>query len=242
VRLERVKSHVEIVVSDSGIGISAEFIPHLFERFRQADASITRSHGGLGLGLAISRHLVELQGGRIFAESDGPGTGATFRVELPVRSVYAAAPAGDREHPHAPAASGAIVVPRLDGIRILAVDDDRDALALVREILEATGATVTTADSGRTALDKVARAGFDVLVVDLGMPEMNGFDLIEAIRQSSDAHVREIPAAALTAFARSEDRTRAMRSGFQMHLAKPIEPGELMAATAMLARQARVRE
>jgi PAS domain S-box-containing protein len=242
VRLERVNSHVEIAVSDSGVGISAAFLPHLFERFRQADASISRSHGGLGLGLAISRHLVELQGGRIFAESEGPGTGATFRVELPVRSVYASRPAADREHPQAATATGVIVVPRLDGIRILAVDDDRDALSLVREILESTGATVTTADSGKTALDKIARASFDVLVVDLGMPEMNGFDLIEAIRQSSDAHVREIPAAALTAFARSEDRTRAMRSGFQMHLAKPIEPGELMAATAMLARQARVRE
>jgi len=242
VRLERVNSHVEIAVSDSGVGISAAFLPHLFERFRQADASISRSHGGLGLGLAISRHLVELQGGRIFAESEGPGTGATFRVELPVRSVYASRPAADREHPQAATATGVIVVPRLDGIRILAVDDDVDALSLVREILESTGATVTTADSGKTALEKIARASFDVLVVDLGMPEMNGFDLIEAIRHSSDAHVRGIPAAALTAFARSEDRTRAMRGGFQMHLAKPIEPGELMAATAMLARQARVRE
>jgi CheY-like chemotaxis protein len=185
---------------------------------------------------------VELQGGRIFAESDGPGTGATFRVELPVRSVYAAEPAAGREHPHAPVAAGAITVPRLDGIRILAVDDDRDALALVREILEATGATVTTADSGHAALDKIARGSFDVLVADLGMPDMNGFDLLEKIRRSGDAHVRDIPAAALTAFARSDDRTRALRSGFQMHLAKPIEPGELMAAAATLARQARLRE
>jgi PAS domain S-box-containing protein len=242
VRLERVNSHVEIVVSDSGVGIPAEFLPHVFERFRQADASIGRSHGGLGLGLAISRHLVELQGGRIFAESDGPGTGATFRVELPVRSVYAAEPAAGREHPDAPLAPASITVPRLDGIRILAVDDDRDALELVREILEATGATITTADSGHAALDKIARGSFDVLVADLGMPDMNGFDLIEEIRRSGDAHVRNIPAAALTAFARSDDRTRALRSGFQMHLAKPIEPGELMAAAATLARQGRVRE
>ncbi|MGH9422158.1 MAG: PAS domain S-box protein, partial [Thermoanaerobaculia bacterium] len=176
VRLEPVNSHVEIAVSDTGIGIAPEFIPHLFERFRQADASIGRAHGGLGLGLAISRHLVELQGGRIFAESEGIGKGATFRVELPVRSVYAVEAVGDREHPHAPIALGAITVPRLDGIRILAVDDDRDALALVREILEATGATVTTADSGQAALDKVARGGCDVLVADLGMPGMNGFD------------------------------------------------------------------
>src|SRR5207248_7840822 len=145
---------------------------------------------------------------------------------------YATRSAGDREHPHAPADRGPIVVPRLDGIRILAVDDDRDALALLREILEATGATVITADSGKSALDKLARARADVLVADLGMPEMNGFQLIEQIRQSADDQVREIPAAALTAFARSEDRTRALRSGFHMHLSKPIDPGELMAATA----------
>jgi PAS domain S-box-containing protein len=241
VRLERVNSHVEIVVSDSGVGISAEFLPHLFERFRQADATIGRSHGGLGLGLAISRHLVELQGGRIFAESAGLGKGAAFRVELPVRSVYASEPVDWREHPDAPVTPGPMVVPRLEGIRILAVDDDRDALALVREILEATGATVITADSGQNALDKITSGTYHVLVADLGMANMNGFDLIEAIRRSTDARIREIPAAALTAFARSDDRTRALRSGFQMHLAKPIEPGELMAAIATLARQARVR-
>ena len=157
VRLERVNSHVEITVSDTGVGIPAEFLPHVFDRFRQADAGISRTRGGLGLGLAITRHLVELQGGRIFAESDGPGKGATFRIELPLRSASAAAPVEEREHPQAPQVEHHIAVPQLHGIRILAVDDDRDALALVREILEATGATVATADSGQHALDLLER-------------------------------------------------------------------------------------
>ena len=177
------------------------------------------------------------------AESEGFGKGATFRVELPVRSVYALDAVEERAHPQAPVAAAAIVVPRLEGVRILAVDDDRDALALVREILEATGATVTTAHSGQAALDKVALGAVDVLVADLGMPGMNGFDLIAAIRAIERcAGSSDIPAAALTAFARSDDRTRALRSGFQLHLAKPIEPGELMAATATLARQVHARE
>jgi CheY-like chemotaxis protein len=130
-------------------------------------------------------------------------------------------------------------VPRLDGVRILVVDDDRDALALSREILEVTGATVTTADSGQDALDKLAKGFADVLIADLGMPRMDGFELIEKIRASCEIAIREIPAAALTAFARSEDRIRAMRSGFEVHLSKPIEPGELMAAAAALARRKR---
>jgi PAS domain S-box-containing protein len=243
VRLERVNSHLEIVVSDTGAGISAEFLPHVFDRFRQADAGINRARGGLGLGLAIARHLVELQGGRIFAESDGPGTGATFRVELPVRSANAAAPAEEREHPQAPRGrEHQIAVPQLNGIRILAVDDDRDALALVREILEATGATVTTADSGQHALDLLERMTPDVLLADLGMPTMSGFDLIDWVRRSERPAIRELPAAALTAYARSEDRTKALRSGFQLHLSKPVDPGELMAAMAALAKRAGATE
>lgn len=239
VRLERVNSHVEITVSDNGIGIAPEFLPHLFERFSQADAGANRVHSGLGLGLAISRHLVELQGGRISAHSEGLGHGSTFRIELPVRGV--AAPVGGeiRVHPAAPDSTGTLRVPRLDGIRILVVDDDRDALALSREILEVTGATVTTADSGQDALDKLGKGIADVLIADLGMPRMDGFELIARIRASGEAAIREMPAAALTAFARSEDRTRAMRSGFEMHLSKPIEPGELMAAAATLARRKR---
>jgi CheY-like chemotaxis protein/two-component sensor histidine kinase len=243
VRLERVNSHLEIVVSDTGAGIPAEFLPHVFDRFRQADAGINRARGGLGLGLAIARHLVELQGGRIFAESDGPGKGATFRVELPVRSANAAAPAEGREHPQAPLGDEhKIAVPQLNGIRILAVDDDRDALALVREILEATGASVATADSGQQALDLLESMKPDVLLADLGMPQMSGFDLIDLVRRSERPAIRDIPAAALTAYARSEDRTKALRSGFQLHLAKPVDPGELMAAMASLAKRAGATE
>jgi PAS domain S-box-containing protein len=236
VRLERVNSHVEITVSDTGTGIPAEFLPYVFDRFRQADAGINREHSGLGLGLAITRHLVELQGGRISAASDGRGKGATFRVELPLRVVHVSS-LETREHPQTPRAPTSIVVPQLTGIRILAVDDDRDTLALVREILEVTGATVTTADSAQDALQKLDRTHPHVLLADLGMPQMTGLELIDRIRRSDDPLIREIPAAALTAFVRSEDRTKALRSGFQIHLAKPVDPGELMAAMASLAKR-----
>jgi CheY-like chemotaxis protein len=242
VRLERVDSQVEIAVTDTGIGIPADFLPHVFDRFRQADGSISRARGGLGLGLAITRHLVELQGGRIYAESDGPGAGATFRIELPLRSTSVTAPGPQREHPLTPQGGHHIVVPVLQGIRILAVDDDPDALALLREILEATGATVMTADSGQHALDLLEQMTPDVLLADLGMPQMSGFDLLDWVRRSERQALREIPAAALTAYARSEDRTKALRRGFQMHLAKPVDPGELMAAMAALAGRASATE
>jgi CheY-like chemotaxis protein len=234
IRLERVDSHVEVSVSDTGIGIAPEFLPFVFDRFRQADSSIGRTHGGLGIGLAITRHLVELHGGRISAASDGPGKGSKFWIELPIRSVHG----GSDLVPHDDSISAPepLAVPQLNGIRILAVDDDRDALALVREILETTGATVSTADSGQQALEVMEHATPDVLLADLGMPRMNGFELIDRVRRSDSAEIREIPAAALTAYARSEDRTRALRSGFQMHLAKPIDPSELMAAMAALAK------
>ena len=237
VRLASRDSHVEVTVRDTGVGIPAEFLPHVFERFRQADAGISREHGGLGLGLAIARHLVELQGGLISASSEGRGKGATFRVELPVRpSGRVTAPA---EAPALPSAEG-ITVPDLRGVRILAVDDDADALALIGEILELTQATVETAASGRTALECIEREVPDVLVADLGMPRMSGFDLIDRVRQSARPEVRELPAAALTAYARSEDRARALRSGFQLHLTKPIDPAEFMAAMASLARRTKV--
>ncbi|MEO8258002.1 MAG: PAS domain S-box protein [Acidobacteriota bacterium] len=242
VRLERVNSHVEITVSDTGAGIPPEFLPHVFERFRQADAGINRERGGLGLGLAITRHLVELQGGRIFAESGGPGKGATFRIELPLRILQSADRTEEREHPQTPQPGAPIAVPTLQGVSILAVDDDRDALALVREILEATGATVTTADSAQEALEALERMTPDVLLADLGMPQMSGFELIGRVRRSERPAIRDIPAAALTAYARSEDRTSALRRGFQLHLAKPVDPGELMAAMAALARRPRAPE
>jgi CheY-like chemotaxis protein len=235
--LEQVNSHIEITVSDTGAGIPAEFLPHVFDRFRQADAGIDRMSGGLGLGLAITRHLVELQGGRIFAASEGAGKGSTFRIELPRRIADTTAAIETREHPLSPRDEYHIAVPQLQGTRILAVDDDRDALALLREILETTGATVTTADTGRAALAALERTIPDVLLLDLGMPEMTGFEVIERVRHSDNPRIRAVPAAALTAYARSEDRTKALRSGFQLHLAKPVDPGELMAAMAALAKR-----
>jgi CheY-like chemotaxis protein len=239
VRLERVNSHIEVTVSDNGIGISPEFLPHLFERFSQADAGTARLHGGLGLGLAICRHLVELQGGRISAHSDGPGRGSTFRVVLPVRSVHPQADDGIRQHPATPTHDRAPQIPELSGVQILVVDDDQDSLALSREILETTGATVITADSGQNALEKLHRNRANVLIADLGMPTMDGFAFIAQVRESADPEIRKIPAAALTAFARSEDRVRAMQSGFEVHLSKPIDPVELMATAASLARRKR---
>jgi PAS domain S-box-containing protein len=237
VRLERVNSHIEVTVSDNGIGISSEFLPHLFERFSQADAGVARLHGGLGLGLAICRHLVELQGGRISAQSSGVGQGSTFRVTLPVRSVHPHVDEGIRHHPVTPTDVREPQIPQLNGVQILVVDDDPDSLALSREILETTGATVITADNGRDALDKLHRNRANVLIADLGMPVMDGFAFIAQVRQSTDAAIRVIPAAALTAFARSEDRVRAMDSGFEVHLSKPIDPVELMAVAASLARR-----
>jgi PAS domain S-box-containing protein len=237
VRVERVNSHVELIVSDTGIGITQEFLPHIFERFRQADAGSTRAHGGLGLGLAITRHLIELHGGTVHASSAGQGTGATFRVTLPVMIVHPAEFPERRVHPRDARAGSGLPVPDLQGVHVLAIDDDADALAMVREILETTGAQVATVDSARSALEMLDRSTPDVLIADLGMPEMDGFELIAQVRKSASTRARSVPAAALTAYARSEDRAKALRLGFQMHLAKPIDPAELMAAVAALANR-----
>ena len=238
VRVKCVNAQAEVTVADTGIGIQPAFLPHLFERFSQADAGASRLQGGLGLGLAISRHLVELHGGRISAQSEGPGRGSTFRIELPARGGAQACGQETRIHPAAFGPSEPLRVPRLEGTRILVVDDDQDALELSREILELTGATVITADSGQEALRKLVDGSADMLIADIGMPRMDGFELIARIRASAETAVRGIPAAALTAFARSDDKVRAMRSGFQLHLSKPIEPGDLLAAAATLARRA----
>ena len=235
-RLQQVDSHVEVSVSDTGIGIREDFLPHLFERFRQGDSTTTRLHGGLGLGLAIARRIVELHGGRIVALSPGEGKGSTFRVELPVMIVHAEIDSSLRVHPRSEPRSVAVEFAMLPDISVLVVDDDPDALGLLREILESAGARVRTATSARSALASIEENVPDVMVSDLGMPGMDGYELIQRIRQM-EGPARELPTAALTAYARSEDRAKALRVGFEMHLAKPIDPSELIAAVASLARR-----
>ena len=235
VRLARVDSRVELAVSDTGIGIPREFLPHVFERFRQADSGYSRVHGGLGLGLAIARELVELHGGTIQASSDGQGKGATFLVKLPVTIVHGS----EVEQDIAPDSTPRV---RNDGgglnnVRVLVVDDDRDATGLMREVLAGAGATVVVAHSGLEALSILSREQPDVLLSDIGMPEMDGCAFIAQVRASPDRRVRDIPAVALTAYARSDDRVRVLKSGFQMHLAKPIDPAEVVAAVIALARR-----
>jgi PAS domain S-box-containing protein len=236
VRVERAASHVEIAVSDTGIGIKPEFMPHVFERFRQGDGATTRERGGLGLGLAIVRHLVELHGGTVGAVSDGEGRGTTFVVRLPIKVVHGAPAAEERRERAFEPTNPSRSLTSLHGVRVLAVDDDADALKLVRETLEAVGSDVAVASSGPTALDAIARFRPHVLIADIGMPGMDGIELIRRIRQSPDRAIREMPAAALTAFARSEDRVASLQNGFQMHLAKPVDPAELVAVAAALAR------
>jgi PAS domain S-box-containing protein len=235
-RLTRVNSHVEITVSDTGRGISAEFLPHVFERFRQADATFSREHGGLGLGLAIARQLTELHGGTLSAASGGLDQGSTFTVKLPLMIVHRAT--GDTATRQQPLIDRDVPslddVPRLDGLHILAVDDEPDSLNLLRSVLESAGARVTTAVSAAAALEVIGRAAADVIVADIGMPGMDGLQLIRAIRQL-DGPARTIPAAALTAYARSQDRITSLASGFQMHLVKPIDPLELIVAVSTLA-------
>jgi PAS domain S-box-containing protein len=237
VRLERVNSHVEISVSDTGIGMRPDFLPFVFERFRQQDASTTRKTGGLGLGLAIVRHIVEMHGGTVQASSAGEGQGSTFSVRLPLMIVQPDVRETRREHPRTERRAVLTALADLQGIHVLAIDDEEDASTLLRVVLEAAGAQVTTLNSPLTAMERITEVKPDVLVMDLGMPEMDGFELIARIRKSEDAAIRNLPAAALTAFARSEDRTKALRSGFEMHLAKPVDPAELVASVATLARR-----
>nr|MDQ3349971.1 PAS domain S-box protein [Acidobacteriota bacterium] len=236
VALERVNSHLEACVTDTGEGIAPDFLPHLFERFRQADASTTRRHGGLGLGLSIVKQLVELHGGTVRGKSGGAGQGATFCVELPLVILHAPDESAHRAHPasrgHAPPA---IDHPSLDGIKVLAVDDEPDARGLVRRVLEGCGASVLLASSAAEALDLIRRERPDVILSDIGMPVEDGYDLIRKVRALPPEEGGRTPAAALTAFARAEDRMRALRAGFQTHVAKPVEPAELTAVVASLA-------
>lgn len=237
IRLERVNSHVEIIVSDTGVGISLEFLPHVFDRFRQADGSITRSHGGLGLGLAIVRHLVELHGGTVSADSR-PGEGATFTVQLPVIAVRAVEVAGTPERVH-PTAGGDVPLgsaTTLEGVRVLVVDDQQDTIEVLTAVLGQCGAEVRSATSAAEALDMLKEWKPDVLVSDIGMPVEDGYELIRKMRALEHEQGSHIPAVALTAHARTEDRLRALSAGFEMHVPKPVEPAELVMVIASLTR------
>ena len=237
VRLERINSHIEVAVSDTGIGIAPEFLPHVFERFRQADSGIARERGGLGLGLSIARQLVEMHGGTIHVFSGGINQGSTFRVMIPLMIVHPVADDLLRIHPRAAANARKLVTADLRNVHVLAVDDEADALNLVSEVLQAAGARVSTARSAAEALRSLDADVPDVVVADLGMPVVDGFQFIDRVRRHPNAAVREVPAAALTAYARSEDRMKALRAGFQIHLAKPIDPAELVTTIAALAKR-----
>jgi hypothetical protein len=233
VLLQRVNSHLELSVSDTGIGIPASFLPHVFDRFSQRDSSTTRLFGGLGLGLAISKQLVELHGGTIRVASQGEGQGATFFVELPL-SIVQLEEENSRTHPTAESQPGELVpLPRLDGIHAFVVDDEPDAREILERILRDQGARVTTFDSAETVLAALKATKPTVLISDIGMPEMDGYQLMRALR-ASEPRLGRVPALALTAFARAEDRKRSLLAGYQAHLAKPFDIGELILLVADL--------
>ena len=241
IRLERINSHIEIVVSDTGKGIEPEFLPNVFDRFSQSDGSMTRRHGGLGLGLAIVRQLVELHGGTVSVESDGSDHGTTFTVSLPLLPVRRDSISDvPRIHPKAEeSGAGLDCPPELTGLRVLLVDDEADSRDLVNLVLEECGAEVVTAESASEALEAVKGEKFQIIISDIGMPDEDGFSLIRKIRRLTDEQGGNTPAIALTAYARAEDRVRALRSGFQIHIAKPVEPAELIAVVANLAGRMR---
>jgi CheY-like chemotaxis protein len=236
VTLERVQSEARIVVSDTGFGITAEFLPFVFDRFRQADSTSTRAVGGLGLGLAIVRHLVDLHGGSVRAESAGEHQGATFTVTLPIRAVQhnrgrepgsstALRSAGEDSNPE---------IPDLRGFRVLVVDDDPDTRELLTEILNRAGASPLTASSTREALAILDSHQPHLLISDIGMPGEDGHVLIRTIRTRTASCGGRIPAIALTAYTRAQDRRRSLTAGFQCHLTKPADPMELLAQVAAL--------
>ncbi len=230
VRLERVNSHIEITVADTGEGIDPEFLPFVFDRFRQADASTNRKHGGLGLGLAIAKQLAELHGGSIRAESAGRGQGTSFIVSLPIKVMHALVDPTERRHPRTESAAPLYQkCTDLAGLKILAVDDERDARELLRRMLENCEAEVVLAASAADALDLIDQHSPDVLISDIGMAEVDGYEFLRKLRQHESTGGRKTPAIALTAFARSEDRTRALLAGFSAHVSKPVEPAELVA-------------
>ena len=239
VLLERVNSHLTLSVLDSGEGIDEKFLPYVFDRFRQANASTTRTHGGLGLGLAIVKQLVELHGGSIRATSAGPGRGSSFIVRLPLRAIHVPV---SEANDHAPDRG-----PELDavdfrdvsiaGVKVLIVDDEPDARALLKRLLEDKGAVVVVCTSAQEAMASLKAERPDVLVSDIGMPGEDGYSFIRRVRSQPRDDGGATPALALTAYARADDRVTAIVAGFQHHLSKPVEPAELVAIVASLARR-----
>jgi PAS domain S-box-containing protein len=239
ISLAQVDSQAEIKISDNGAGISREFLPFVFERFRQNDASTTRAHGGLGLGLAIVRHLVELHGGTVTAESEGEDKGSIFTVRLPLTDRHHITPVPADESPtetrQPQKASDA--APDLSGLRVLVVDDDADTLEMLHIVLTKYGANVQTAASAAAAMEVFRRWKPDVLLSDLGMPVEDGFTFIGKIRALAPDEGGSVPAAALTAYVAEKDRLEALAAGYQMHISKPIDPAKLAATVAEMGRK-----
>jgi PAS domain S-box-containing protein len=234
VSLRRSRSMARIQVIDTGRGIEPDFLPLVFDRFRQADSTTRRKFGGLGLGLSIVKQLMELHGGTVKAESAGAGTGATFTIEIPIRALIADAPDDEPPSPGVISVVGTFPEVRLDGLRILIVDDEVDSRRAVFKVLQSAGAVVTAASSVTEAMKMIVRTPPDILVSDIGMPDEDGYDLIRKVRAAGHGG-RALPAVALTAFAHKEDQRRALLSGFQVHVSKPVDPHDLVAVIGSLA-------
>ncbi|HXG64106.1 MAG TPA: ATP-binding protein [Blastocatellia bacterium] len=234
ITLERDGSNARITVSDTGRGINPEFLPYVFDRFRQADSSTTRQYGGLGLGLAIVRHLVEVHGGKVQAKSEGEGKGATFIITLPILAVRESVETPEPLREAAPAAASRDGLPSLAGVRALIVDDEPETRRLLAALLTRCGAEPVAAASVSEALREMEKSRFDILISDIGMPGEDGYSLIQKVRALPEEQGGNIPAVALTAYARAEDRTKALAAGYQRHVAKPVEPVELALVVASL--------
>ncbi|HEY0320867.1 MAG TPA: ATP-binding protein [Pyrinomonadaceae bacterium] len=241
-RLAQADSHAQIEITDSGEGIKQDFLPYVFDRFRQADGSTTRPHGGLGLGLAIVRHLVELHGGTVRAASGGKNQGSTFTVRLPLLAHASdnikelSAEIVRAEHKETES------LPSLEGLRVLIVDDEPDALEFLQFVLERSRAEVSAVSSTDEALRELERFRPDLIISDIGMPGRDGYDLVRALRELPPERGGQLPVIALTAYARSEDAAHALREGFQMHIPKPFEPSELLNAAATLCKKRRMSD
>jgi CheY-like chemotaxis protein len=235
VRLERADSAAELTVSDDGRGIEPDFLPYVFERFKQADSSITRAYGGMGVGLSIVKSITEMHGGTVSASSAGEGSGASFTVSLPLASVRGEA-AGAAKEARAKQAAPRPCPRELDGLKVLVVDDDADACEMIRAAFEHCRSRVKTSVSAAEALALIQDWRPDILVADISMPEMDGYQLIRRVRSFGAQAGGSLPAVALTAMARVEDRVKALSAGYQMHVAKPVEPDELREVVASLVR------